>query len=377
MDLAESLAQQWLSQIQIESPDLSSTTQESIVQWLLGEDSQQLNDCTPEQQKVFETGLQFRYQILRQRYLNVSPEQAYRHLIQRLSGLIILRQKIRAWVSTSRDRQRNVVDVLQEVLQEMLNSDRYLQKQLKWISNCTHDTRLRSALLLTSLEEYCLRPIRNQPLLAYRFVNYLRRSQRGGITQVPTGEWVKQVSNEIVTDEAEDTINLVDKEALTSYEETQFLEAQQVQRMMVQTAFETYLEEQVDPVTAEWLKLYLTGESQEAIAQAMNLPIKQVYRIREKVCYHAVRNFAIKHKPELVTDWLGISLSEHRLGLNTTQWQTFWENLEPDQREILEDLKAKVEVSEIAKKLGWKTSQVLSEWTKLYFKAQSIRNENH
>lgn len=375
MDLAESLAQQWLSQIQIESPDLSSTTQESIVQWLLGEDSQQLNDFTPEQQKVFETGLQFRYQILRQRYLNVSPEQAYRHLIQRLSGLIILRQKIRAWVSTSRDRQRNVVDVLQEVLQEMLNSDRYLQKQLKWISNCTHDTRLRSALLLTSLEEYCLRPIRNQPLLAYRFVNYLRRSQRGGITQVPTGEWVKQVSNEIVTDEAEDTINLVDKEALTSYEETQFLEAQQVQRMMVQKAFETYLEEQVDPVTAEWLKLYLTGESQEAIAQLMNLPIKQVYRIREKVCYHAVRNFAIKHKPELVTDWLGTSLSEHRLGLNPTQWQTFWESLEPDQREILEDLKAKVEVSEIAKKMGWKTSQVLSEWTKLYFQAQSIRND--
>lgn len=375
MDLAESLAQQWLSQIQIESPDLSSTTQESIVQWLLGEDSQQLNDFTPEQQKVFETGLQFRYQILRQRYLNVSPEQAYRHLIQRLSGLIILRQKIRAWVSTSRDRQRNVVDVLQEVLQEMLNSDRYLQKQLKWISNCTHDTRLRSALLLTSLEEYCLRPIRNQPLLAYRFVNYLRRSQRGGITQVPTGEWVKQVSNEIVTDEAEDTINLVDKEALTSYEETQFLEAQQVQRMMVQKAFETYLEEQVDPVTAEWLKLYLTGESQEAIAQLMNLPIKQVYRIREKVCYHAVRNFAIKHKPELVTDWLGTSLSEHRLGLNPTQWQTFWESLEPDQREILEDIKAKVEVSEIAKKMGWKTSQVLSEWTKLYFQAQSIRND--
>ncbi|PJF37761.1 MAG: hypothetical protein CUN55_20435, partial [Phototrophicales bacterium] len=120
-----------------------------IVQWLLGEDSQQLNDLTPDQQKVLETGLYFRYRILQQRYIDVSPEQAYRHLIQRLGGLVILRQKIRAWVATSRDRQRNVIDVLQEVIQEMLNSDRYLQKQLHWISQCTTDTRLRSALLLT------------------------------------------------------------------------------------------------------------------------------------------------------------------------------------------------------------------------------------
>jgi DNA-directed RNA polymerase specialized sigma24 family protein len=375
MGLAESLAQQWRSHLQSESPHLSSSNQESIVQWLLGEDSQQLNNLTPDQQKVLETGLYFRYRILQQRYIDVSPEQAYRNLIQRLGGLVILRQKIRAWVATSRDRQRNVIDVLQEVIQEMLNSDRYLQKQLQWISQCTTDTRLRSALLLTSLEEYCLRPIRNQPLLAYRFVNYLRRSQRGGITQVPAGEWVRQISDEIITDEAEDTINLVDQEVLSQYEETQFLEAQQLQRMMLKKAFETYLAEQVDPLTSQWLKLYLQGESQEAIAQIMNLPIKQVYRLREKVCYHAVRNFALKHKPELVTDWLGTSLSEHRLGLTTCQWQNYWESLEPNQRYLLEQLKAKVEVSEIAQKMNWKTSQVLSEWTKLYFQAQSIRNQ--
>ncbi len=375
MGLAESLAQQWRSHIQTESPDLSSDTQESILQWLLGEDLERLNTFTSQQQKVFETGLYFRYRILQQRYLNVSPEKAYRNLIQRLGGLIILRQKIQAWVATSRDRQRHVVDVLQEVIQEMLNSDRYLQKQLQWISNCTVDTRLRNALLLTSLEEYCLRPIRNQPLLAYRFVNYLRRSQRGGITQVPSGEWVRQISNEIVTNEAEEAINLVDKDALIQYEDTQFLEEQQVQRMSVKQAFETYLEEQVDPVTAKWLRLYLQGESQDAIAKMMNLPIKQVYRLREKVCYHAVRNFTLKHKPELVTDWLGTSLSEHRLGLTTTQWQNFWDSLEPNQRYIIEQLKAKVEVSEIAKQINWKTSQLLSEWTKLYFQAQSIRNQ--
>ncbi|MGB3534135.1 MAG: HetZ-related protein 2 [Microcoleaceae cyanobacterium] len=376
MGLAESLAEQWHSHIQTESPDLSPSTQESIVQWLLGEDLDRLNTFTSEQQKVFETGLYFRYQILQQRYLNVSPEKAYRNLIQRLGGLVILRQKIRAWVATSRDRQRQVVDVLQEVIQEMLNSDRYLQKQLKWISHCTDDTRLRNALLLTSLEEYCLRPIRNQPLLAYRFVNYLRRSQRGGITQVPTGEWVKQISNEITTDETEDTINLVDKEVLNQYGDAQFLEQQQLQRMKVKETFVTFLQEQVDPEASQWLQLYLQGNSQEAIAQIMNLPIKQVYRLREKVCYHSVRNFTLKHNSELVTEWLGTSLSEHRLGLTATQWQNFWESLTPDQRYIIEQIKAKVEISDIAKEMKWKTSQVLSEWTKLYFQAQSIRNQN-
>ncbi len=377
MSLAESLAKQWRSQLQRESPHLSDSTQESIVQWLLGENPEQLDDLPPERQKAFEVGLNFRYRILQQRYLSTSPEQAYRHLIQRLGGLVILRQKIRAWVATSRDRQRNVVDVLQEVIQEMLNSDRYLQQQLQWISNCTADRQLRNALLLTSLEEYCLRPIRNQPLLAYRFVNYLRRSQRGGITQVPAGEWVRQISNEMITDHAEDSINLVDQEAVSEYEEIQLIEEQQAQRIEVKTALETYLEEKVDSLTAEWLRLHLKGDSQESIAQKMNLPIKQVYRLREKVCYHAVRNFTLKHQPELVTHWLGNSLSEHRLGLTPLQWQAYWDHLEPHQRQILEQLKAGVEIVEIAQEMNWKTSKVLSEWTQLYFKAQAMRNQRH
>ncbi|BAS56702.1 hypothetical protein NIES2135_39820 [Leptolyngbya boryana NIES-2135] len=37
----------------------------------------------------------------------------------------------------------------------------------------------------------------------------------------------------------------------------------------------------------------------------LDMPIKQVYRLREKVNYHAVRVFAQKSQPELVTEWLG------------------------------------------------------------------------
>ncbi|MEL7037110.1 MAG: HetZ-related protein 2 [Cyanobacteria bacterium J06592_8] len=374
MTFAETLADRWRSQLQNDYPNHSPTTHESIIQWLLGENSAALNQLKLNEQSAFEQGIGFRYRVLQQRYLDISPEQAYRNLMKRLGSLVILRQKIRAWVATSRDRQRNVVDVLQEVIQEMLNSDRYLQQQLQWIAECTTDSRLRNSLLLASLEEYCLRPIRNQPLLVYRFVNYLRRSQRGGLTQVPTGEWVRQVSEEIISDETEERVSLLDEQALTQYSDTQQFEEQQAQRLMVQTEFETYLREKVDPVAAQWLQLYLTGESQEAIAQALNLPIQQVYRLREKVSYHAVRNFTLKHSPELVNSWLGTSLSEHRLGLTPTQWKEYWDSLSPMQRQLIEDLQAGQPIEAITKHLKLKTTQVLSEWTKLYLNAQAIRN---
>jgi DNA-binding CsgD family transcriptional regulator len=61
----------------------------------------------------------------------------------------------------------------------------------------------------------------------------------------------------------------------------------------------------VEPLAAEWLRLYLQGQTQEAIAQTLDIPVKQVYRLREKITYHAVRVFATKDQPELVASWLG------------------------------------------------------------------------
>ncbi|MGL5081469.1 MAG: HetZ-related protein 2 [Microcoleaceae cyanobacterium] len=371
---AESLTHQWRSQVEQDYLARSPEVRESIVRWLLGENSTQWETLTPTQQKAVEQGIQFRYRILQQRYLDASPEQAYRNLMRRLGGLVILRQKIQSWVATSRDRQRKVIDVLQEVIQEMLNSDRYLQQQLAWISECTSDPKLRNALLFTSLEEYCLRPIRNQPLIACRFVNYLRQSQKGGLTQVPSGEWVRQVSDETMTHDMDEPMSLLDNQALAQYEDTQFLEHQHAQGLTVQAEFTNYLQDKVDPFAAQWLQLYLRGESQEAIAQTLNLPIKQVYRLREKVSYHAVRNFALKQPSEWVTTWLGTSLTENRLGLTETQWQEFWQNLDPAQQKILQGLKQGQSVENIAKQLNLKITQVLNEWTKLYFMAQTMRN---
>lgn len=306
MTLAEEFSEEWRSRLAAEIPEYSSGMRESIVRWLVGEDASRFETLTPAQRQIVEQAMDYRYRILRQRYLGMSPERAYKGLIQRLSNLFLIRNKIRTWIALSRDRQRTVVDVLQEVIQELLQNDRYMQQQVTWIAQCTRDVRLRNALLLASTEEYCLRPIRNQPLLCYRFVNYLRRSQKGGMTQVPADDFIRLVSQEVGPDDAEGSVSLLDSQAIAQYQDEQAAEEQQDLRNSVQQRFEAYLlEKKVDPQAVEWLRLYLQGQSQEAIAKALNLNVKQVYRLREKVSYHATRVFASKTQPELVSTWLG------------------------------------------------------------------------
>ncbi|MBD1807148.1 HetZ-related protein 2 [Microcoleus sp. FACHB-SPT15] len=376
MTLADELEQDWRDRLASDYPTLGSVTSQSIVRWLLGDNVERFETLLPNQLAIAKQAMDYRYRILRQRYLGVEPVRAYRNLTNRLGGLVTLRNKIRTWVSLSRDRQRAVADVLQEVIQELLNSDRYIQKQIAWIAQCTNDTRLRDALLLTTVEEYCLRPIRNQPLLVYRFVNFLRRSQRGGMTHVPEGDMVRLVSEEMTLDDTDSPVSLLDSQATADYQETQAFEEQQTLRMSVRQEFEDYLREteNLGPVAAQWLRLYLQGQSQEAIASALNMPVKQVYRLREKISYHAIRVFSIKAKPELVASWLETSLREHSLGLTPVQWQEYWETLTPEQQQLIDKLKSGKTVDAIAKDLNLKINQVVGEWSKLYLAAQALRS---
>lgn len=305
MVLADVLETEWRSRLEADIPHHSAATRESIVRWLMGDNLARFEDLTPTSRQVAEQAMDYRYRILRQRYLDFGPERAYKSLIQRLSSLFLIRNKIRTWIALSRDRQRTVVDVLQEIIQELLQTDSYMQQQILWISKCTQDARLRNALLLASTEEYCLRPIRNQPLLSYRFVNYLRRSQRGGMTQVPAQEFIRLVSEEISPDESEGSVSLLDAQAVTQYQDAQAAEEQQELRAAVCQRFEAYLLDKLGPTAAEWLRLYLQGRSQEAIAEALDMPVRQVYRLREKINYHAVRVFASKSQQDLVVAWLG------------------------------------------------------------------------
>ncbi len=378
--VAEEIAQNWRSRLKIECPEQSAASRESIIRWLLGNVESMNGGCsraTEVQQiqvAIARQAMEYRYRILQQRYLGVGSHQAYRNLTTRLSSLVLLRNKIRTWVSLSGDRQRTIKDILQEVIQELLQSDRYMQQQITAIAKCTEDRRLRNALLFASLEEYCLRPVRNQPLIVYRFVNYLRRTQRGGLTQVPTKELVKLVSTEFLTTETENSISRLDSQAIANYEDTQAWEEQQALRIEVKQEFESYLREQIGTDAVQWLNLYLQGYSQEAIAHKLNLDIKQVYRLREKISYHAVRVFAMKNQSELVSKWLENSLQEHSFGLTPQQWQQYWQKLTPQQQQIIELLKVGKNIDAIAQNLNLKSSQVISDWTKLYLAAQALRS---
>lgn len=372
---AEKLAQYWGDRLASECPEQSMATRESIILWLLGSDLKRFDVLNPKEFEIAKQAMEYRWKILQQRYLGIGREPAYRNLINRLASLVTLRNKIQTWVSLSRDRQRGVIDVLQEVLQELLQSDKYMQQQMACIAEFTTDKRLRDTLLFASIEEYSLRPIRNQPLLVYRFVNYLRRTQRGGLTQVPTSDLIRLVSEEMLSDDNDNRVNLADTQAIAEYQEAQQIEEQQALRQIVQQEFSDYLQENLGSEAVEWLHLYLQGKSQDEIAQRLHKPTKEVYRLREKISYHAVRVFALKNKPELVDMWLGISLQENNLGLTPNQWQQLDEKLTPLGRQIIDLRKSDNSIEAIAQQLKLKTHQVMGEWAKVYLAAQSLRTQ--
>lgn len=369
------LAQYWHKRIATDAPEQGDTVRQGVVLWLLGSDVDRFSQLNPKELEIAKQAMEYRWRILQQRYLGQGRDRAYRNLINRLGSVITLRNKIQTWISLSRDRQRRVIDVLQELLQELLQSDSYMKQQMSEISEVTTNRKLQDALLFASIEEYCLRPVRNQPLLAYRFVNYLRRIQRGGLTQVPSKDLIRLVSDEVLSDDTDNPLNLVDNQAIAEYEEAQKLEEQQYLRQSVHQEFENYLLQNLGQQAVDWLRLYLQGKTQEQIAKQLNKPIKEVYRLREKISYHAIRVFAIKGQPELVDNWLATSLEEHNLGLTPQQWQKLEEKISPQGQEVLQLRKAGYSIDQVGEKLQLKTHQVMGEWTKVYLAAQNLRSK--
>ncbi|NEP28631.1 MAG: hypothetical protein F6K49_44360, partial [Moorea sp. SIO3I6] len=104
--LADKLETEWQSRLLSDCPNQNTATSSSIVQWLIGENKEGFDTLTQSQLAIAVQAMEYRYRILRQRYLGVPPERSYRNLTTRLASLVTLRNKIRTWVSLSRDRQR-------------------------------------------------------------------------------------------------------------------------------------------------------------------------------------------------------------------------------------------------------------------------------
>lgn len=375
LKIATNLMQEWRDRLVNQCPEYSQKTRESIICWLMGKDLERFEQLDSLELALAQQAMAYRYRILRQRYLGVAPKQAYYHLTKKLGSLVLLRNKIQALAAFSHERASALADILQEVIQDLLQRDRYMQQQVAWIAECTSEPKLRNALVLATMEEYCLRPIRNQPLLIYRFVSYLRRTQQGGVTQLPKNQILRPLSDEVLVDDSDDSFSLPDTLAAAEYKHVQDLEERQALRMIVHKEFANYLGTQIGPIAVRWLHLYLQGKSQEAIAQQLSLSVKQVYRLREKISYHAVRVFGLKQQPELVSYWLETSLMEHNLGLTHQQWQQFWARLTPQQRQVIDLKMDGKNLEAIASALNYKLKRVRNEWYQLCLAAQAVRNE--
>lgn len=373
--VAEQIRHYWLQRLELECPEQKTITKESIVRWLLDRDLNRLEMLTSQELDIAHQAMEYRWNILHKRYLGVNRERAYGNLMKRLGSLMSLRGKVQTSVALSGDRQRSVIDVLQEVIQDLLQSDTYMQRQMAFIAELTKETRLQDTLLLASIEEYALRPVRNQPLLVYRFVNYLHRNKRHGFTYLPSDQTIKLVGEEMISDNTDHHINLLDSQVIAEYQEAQHLEEQQLLRKSVQTRFSDYLQEKLGQEAVNWLELYLAGKSQDEIAKQMQKSIQDIYRLREKISYHAVRIFALKEDPELIESWLSTSLKEHNLGLTSSQWQQLYEQLTPQGKQVLNLRKAGNSMELIAKQLNLKTHQAMGEWTKIFLAAQDLRNQ--
>lgn len=299
MALALDMTLSWRTRIYYECQEQSTATRESVISWLLGKDLERFEMLNHTQMEIAQQRIEYRYRVLRHRYLGLPSKQAYRNLTTRLGSLVLSCNKIHRWITKSCENQRAAVDVLQKVIQ-LLQTERYMQQQIVWITHCSSNYELRNALLFTSTEEYCLHPVGNQPLLVYRFVSYLRSLHWGTLTPVPTKELIQLVFEDSLAQNSENLINLLDNQITAQYQDTQALEEQQVLRIVVKQKFISYLAEHVGPVAVQWLQLYLQGQSTEMIARSLNLQVKEVYQLRQEIIHHAVRVLALKSQPELV-----------------------------------------------------------------------------
>jgi hypothetical protein len=370
----EILTQEWQLHLKAVFPDQPEAVRASILAWLLGSSPEGINALDDTGRNLLVGTMHYRIRILQNRYLNPSPPQGYRLLMRRLASATLVRQKVQRWLNQSRD-PRSLMMVLEEVISEMLGKDNYLRQQATWIQACTPLPRLRHSLLFVALEEYALRPIQNQPLIVLRILNHLKRCQRGGVTQVPAQTILNIRSNTIFSQEESQDLEHCDVKALACYEQDVQNRQRQHQRCRVQREFEGYLSQTLGELHLRWFRLYLQGYTQEHIAQQLGLPIKKVYRLREKVSYHAIKIFSLRVQPELVADWLETSLRDHHLGLTPSQWQCLMETLTPLQQLILRELDQGKSMAQIVTEHHLKLHQATMEWFHLCLRAQQLRAE--
>lgn len=133
-----------------------------------------------------------------------------------------------------------------------------------------------------------------------------------------------------------------------------------------------YLESQGQADCVDYLILKLQDLSVPEIDELLGLSPRQRDYLQQRFKYH-VERFARVHQWQLVHQWLGADLDQ-KLGMNTQQWEEFWQKLTPQQQQLLQLKREGVEERAIANALKWTPKQVQKRWSQLLELAWQTRN---
>lgn len=120
----------WESRLLRDNPQITADRRKSLIHWLLGNNLDRLEQLTPQEVVQTNQRIDYRYQILCQRYLNEEPLGAYCHLMSQLGSLSYCCPKLQHWSIRRKESQKTLVLTLQAMIQDILANDHYMQKKL-------------------------------------------------------------------------------------------------------------------------------------------------------------------------------------------------------------------------------------------------------
>ena len=237
----------------------------------------------------------------------------------------------------------------------------------------TPRTQLQVAEYMAFTEQYAKRRINlpggaNQQLIVLRAQSFARRQPQ------ETTVDIEMAVDSAKTEEAESYQRNVAVQQIRSQmiAKPGFDPSEESERNRVITELMKYLESQGQSDCMDYLTLKLQDLSAPEIDQILGLTSRQRDYLQQRFKYH-VEKFAKQHQWQLVHQWLGAGL-EHKLGLSSQQWDTFWHQLTPQQQQIFELKTACQSDLLISKAVQCTPKQLQKRWTQMLELAWSIRN---
>ena len=134
-----------------------------------------------------------------------------------------------------------------------------------------------------------------------------------------------------------------------------------------------YLESQGQSDCIDYLVLKLQDLAAPEIDEILGLTARQRDYLQQRFKYH-MGKFARNHNWKLVHQWLGADLDQN-LGMAPQRWESFQQQLSPEQQQLLQLKQARVSESEIAQNLGCTLKQTQKRWSQLLDLAWQFRNQ--